>query len=150
MRKNILLLSTLFVLGLCSCKDSTATTGETPSTYTTVAESTNTTNKTETTISVPPTTSVADYDAASDIIINLSNATTVSNNNGCVVVLDNIVWILGGGVYTLSGSLEGQVIVSAPDEAVELELKNVSISSSTSCPLFIYEAGDCEISAKRF
>lgn len=148
MKKNILMLSTLLVLGLCSCDKKKQTTGVAPTTYTTVAESTNTTNKTETTISVPPTTSAADYDASGDITINLSNATTVTNNNGCVVVEDNIVWILGGGVYTLTGSLEGEVIVSAPDEEVELELKNASISSSTSCPLLIYDAEDCEISAK--
>ena len=47
------------------------------------------------------------------------------------------VTITAGGSYTLTGTLEGQIVVSAAkDEAVELILNGVSISSSVSAAIY--------------
>ena len=35
---------------------------------------------------------------------------------------DNIVWILGEGIYILTGEWNGQVIISAGDSTVEIDL----------------------------
>ncbi|MGM9971426.1 MAG: carbohydrate-binding domain-containing protein [Anaeroplasmataceae bacterium] len=148
--KKILLFSMLLVLGLCSCS---ITKGNTPAeTYnpsdgdtTTIGDET----ETEEPVLTPPEASASsDYDATKDIIINMSSSTTVDNNNGYVCLEDNVIWILGEGLYTLTGNFHGSVIVSAPDAEVEITLNNATITSSNSCPLLIYEASKCEISAK--
>ncbi len=53
------------------------------------------------------------------------------------------------GVYTLSGALDGQIIVAAgKDAVVELELAGVTITCSEDSPIRIFSADKVEISAK--
>ena len=53
------------------------------------------------------------------------------------------------GVYSLSGALNGQIIVAAPkDDVVELELNGVTITCSEDSPIRIFSADKVEISAK--
>lgn len=54
-----------------------------------------------------------------------------------------------GGTYTLSGYLEGQVIIDAPDEEVTLELNGATIVCSTDSPIKIIDGEKVEISAKK-
>lgn len=73
--------------------------------------------------------------------------TTITVDGSGAAVAGNIVTITDPGSYRLSGSLsDGQVVVdSEDDEAVTLILNGVTLSSSTSAPLYIKEAGSAVI-----
>lgn len=89
-----------------------------------------------------------DYNNEEDILIDLDKQ-AVTNNNGYVAFEDNILYILTGGVYTLSGDYTGRIIVSGEDAEVELILNGVSISSSLYAPIVGYNLGDLKITAKK-
>lgn len=152
MKKISLIFGILFILGLTSCGSPKEEVPASQYTKTQVNTSTttNTPSDTQTTI-IPPIASStpSSYDPTGDILINLDTK-LVENNNGCVVIEDNIIWILGEGIYSLTGSLDGQVIVDAVDAKVELELRGVNITNSSNCPLLINSADSCEISAKSY
>ncbi|MGM9873347.1 MAG: carbohydrate-binding domain-containing protein [Bacilli bacterium] len=154
MKKRYLLsILSLFILSACSVtnKDTSSSSsgGNDDSTSYTSEETTSSSSESEEIeISIPEGSSEETYDDTADIVINLSNNTTVDNNNGFVVIEDQTVYILAGGTYTLTGTLEGNVIVSAGEEAVEIALTNANITCSTTCPFLIYEADSCDISAK--
>ena len=62
---------------------------------------------------------------------------------------DNIYTITKGGTYSLSGKLEGQILVNAPeDEEVVLELNGVSITYGNDSPIKATSGSKLEISAK--
>lgn len=90
----------------------------------------------------------ADYNRDEEILIDLANQ-TITNNNGFVVFEDNILYILSGGSYTLSGDYEGRIIISGEDEEVEVILDGVSISSDEYAPIVGYNLGNLKITAKR-
>ena len=84
------------------------------------------------------------------------NATEVSGefsivtSDGEYSVNDSIYTITKAGTYTLSGYLNGQILVEAGEEdAVVLELSNVTIESSTDSPIKILTADEVDISAKK-
>jgi len=56
-----------------------------------------------------------------------------------------VVTITKGGTYTLSGKLEGYVIVDAKEEKVTLELNQVSISSGTTAPILFKNAKNAKV-----
>lgn len=104
--------------------------------------------KEETKIETPSSSPNEAYDDSLDIVVNL-NDSIVENNNGYVLFADNIVWILGEGIYILTGEWNGQVIISAGDSTVEIDLIDCNITCQEACPFLIYQAGKCEISAKK-
>ena len=62
----------------------------------------------------------------------------------------SVVTITSAGTFTLSGKLEGQILVNAgDDDVVEIELKNVSISYDQDSPIKVVNADEVEISAKK-
>lgn len=153
MKERKLLLAIMSLLGLCACNinlsESNSISFQESSGSNLESETSFSSSSDSSDISSPVTSSSPSYDETQDIIINLSENTTVDNNNGYVVIEDQTIWILGSGTYTLSGTINGQVIVSAGEEAVEIVLSNANISSDISCPFLIYEADKCEISAKK-
>lgn len=81
-----------------------------------------------------------DYDEPECIAITLSG-NSASCNSSDVIVSGNIVTITAEGVYILSGSLEGMVIIDAPDSAkVQLVLKGVKIGNDTNAAIYVKEA----------
>lgn len=59
---------------------------------------------------------------------------------------DGIVTITSGGTYNLSGTMtDGRIIVDAKGEDVTLVLTNVSITSSVSSPIYIYNSSSTVI-----
>jgi hypothetical protein len=69
---------------------------------------------------------------AVDIALSGSSATVSGSGSSAVTVDGSTVTIAEAGVYRLSGELEGQVVVAAPDDAlVVLILDGADISSST-------------------
>lgn len=70
-------------------------------------------------------------------------------SDGAFTNSDNIYTITKGGTYTLSGVLEGQVVVSAPDsDEVDLDLTGVTITYDKDSPIKVLTCDKVEISAK--
>ncbi len=63
---------------------------------------------------------------------------------------NNIYTISTAGIYSLSGKLEGQILIDAPEEdEVVLELNDVSLSYDLDAPIKALSASKVEISAKK-
>jgi len=89
------------------------------------------------------------YDETTTTAIEFTSAgVTVTNNNGGVSVDGSNVTIRYEGSYIISGtSSEGTITVSASEEdSVYLDLLNLSLSSSTTSPIYVSEANDVSIS----
>lgn len=74
---------------------------------------------------------------ATNIILNGSSIT--SEGTGCVID-GSTVTITREGTYTLSGSLDGQVIIDAGGEKIRLVLNGVDITCENSSPLYIKDS----------
>ncbi len=84
-----------------------------------------------------------EWDATTSVAISLSSPTATDG----VTVDGDTVTITAAGTYTLSGDLDGQVVVAAPDDAVvALVLDNATISSSTTAAIAVTSADDVVIS----
>lgn len=81
-----------------------------------------------------------DYNEAESIAIILSgDSASCSSSN--VAVSGNTVTVTEEGTYILSGSLEGMIIVDAPDSAkVQLVLNGVQIGNGTNAAIYAKEA----------
>jgi len=67
-----------------------------------------------------------------------------------VTVEGNVYTITKAGTFTLSGKLEGQVVVNASSsDVVEIDLEGVSISYNADSPIKVVSADKVEISAKK-
>lgn len=93
------------------------------------------------------------YEESDSVKISLSDdATTVSSGSSDnsstddtvdgVTVDGNVITITSGGTYIISGTLsEGQLVVDADDEKVQLVLDNADITCATSAAIYIKSAG---------
>lgn len=82
-------------------------------------------------------------DEAQDVTLSGTGATTEAEG---VTSKDGVVTITEAGVYRLSGDLEGQVVVAAPDDAqVVLILDGVDITNSEGPAIEIQTADDAAI-----
>ena len=76
-------------------------------------------------------------------------AFSIISANGKFSSSGNVYTITSAGVYSLKGSLNGQIIVEAGDKAdVYLELNGVAVSCSEDSPIKIISADSVEITAK--
>lgn len=82
----------------------------------------------------------AELDLTDATLITLSGETAAMEGEGAQVE-DGVVTITQGGVYALSGALQGRVIVNAGDADVTLALNGADITCSYGSPLYIYSAG---------
>lgn len=81
------------------------------------------------------------WNAASAVPVTL-NGTSATSGGAGVTVNGSTVTITAAGTYSLSGSLNGQVVVQAPDQSlVQLVLAGATISSSTSAAINVVNAG---------
>lgn len=81
-----------------------------------------------------------DYDESESIAITLTGGSASCGSSG-VTVSGNIVTVMEEGVYILSGSLEGMIIIDAPDSAkVQLALEGVQIDNGTNAAIYVKEA----------
>lgn len=93
------------------------------------------------------------YEESDSVKISLSDdSTTVSNGSSDnsstddtvdgVTVDGNVITITSGGTYIISGTLsEGQLVVDAGDEKVQLVLDNADITCATSAAIYVKSAG---------
>lgn len=81
-----------------------------------------------------------EYDASSAISIRLSdNSSTCESDQ--VSVSGNTITISGEGIFLLSGTLsDGQIIVDADGQKVQLVLDNTAISNSSSAAIYVKQA----------
>ncbi len=74
---------------------------------------------------------------------------SITTSDGVCSKSDNIYTLSSAGTYTLSGKLDGQIIVAAGEnDEVVIELNGVSINYDQDSPIKAVSAGKVEISAK--
>ncbi len=101
----------------------------------------------------------SDYDYNSSIsieepedieVVETEEEFAISTDDGEYTQTNNIYTISKEGTYSLSGKLEGQIIVAAgEDDEIVLELNDVSISYGEDAPIKAISADKVEISAKK-
>lgn len=80
------------------------------------------------------------YEGGSAVHVELSDSGTTADGDG-VSVDGNVVTISAGGTYVLSGELaDGQVVVDADGEKVQLVLAGASVSSADSAAVYVKAA----------
>ena len=98
------------------------------------------------------TTSAKTGTAASDQTITAKEATgafSIKTSDGTYSSSGKIYTITSAGTYTLSGLLEGQLVIDAGDADVVLEFAGVTITYGKDSPVKIVSAGEVEISVKK-
>ncbi len=152
-------LATLVAVALAACSSTGATTYTTSNTTSSLAQSdTAISNASSSTAVGAGASSVADaqsanaetHESADDYVTpDLAGTTTITLNGDSIAVdgvgatvSGNTATIQSAGVYTLSGTLaDGQIVVDTPqDGTVRLILNGVSLSSSTSAPIYVVNA----------
>lgn len=91
------------------------------------------------------------YNPSKPTTIELSdNISIVKNNNGGVIINDNIITITMSGDYEIKGSLSNGAIRVECDSAalVEIKLIGVTINSTMDNPISVISANEVDISAK--
>lgn len=91
------------------------------------------------------------YDSTSPTVILLSDSEiVVTNDNGGVIVNENIIEINLAGEYDILGELsEGAIIVSLGEEDnATLNLRGITLTSSSTNPIHILSGNEIDISVK--
>ncbi|SNY59662.1 carbohydrate-binding domain-containing protein [Paractinoplanes atraurantiacus] len=86
----------------------------------------------------------ADAKGAATITLSGASASIAASSSG-IKVDGGTVTIGAAGVYRLTGSLNGQVVVNAPKAAVTLVLDNATISSSTTAAIAAVEVAQLDV-----
>lgn len=160
MKKNLLILSMFAALALGGCAVSsnsgtTATSDANTSSVTgTSTDGTSTDGTSTTSESVG---SAYDYNSEisvedpTDIEVDDNTGTfSIESSDGTFEATSNGYLISAGGTYTLSGSLNGQILIEAGEEdEVILELNGVTITYGNDSPIKALTASKVEISAKK-
>lgn len=96
--------------------------------------------------SVPATTAGSAAVSADAVQLRMDGS-TIAVESDSVTVEGNVATITAAGTYQLSGTLDdGQVVIDTDDSGtVYLILSGVSISSSTSAPIYVKEAAAVEV-----
>lgn len=93
-------------------------------------------------VSVPETSSAPSIDVEGDFSIETSDGTFAKEGN--------VYKITAAGTYTLSGELEGQILIEAgEDDEIVLELNGAAITYGQDSPIKVITADKVEISAKK-
>ena len=130
-KKHLLVLSVLSLLALVGCSASQSSDS---------VSLDGTTYNTEITVEDPDDIDVSEN--TSEFSISTSDGTY--SKNGSIYALTT------AGTYTLSGKLEGQILVDAvEDDEVVIELNGASISYDQDSPIKVTSADKVEISAKK-
>jgi len=161
MKKNLLILSMFAALALGGCAVS-SNSGTTDTSNANTSSVTGTSDATGTSTDGTSTTSESvgsAYDYNSEISVENPTEIKVDDNTGTFSIessdgtfeaTSNGYLISAGGTYTLSGSLNGQILIEAGEEdEVILELNGVTITYGNDSPIKALTASKVEISAKK-
>jgi hypothetical protein len=81
-----------------------------------------------------------DYDETEAVFVTLSDGSSTCDGKG-VSIEENTITITKEGVYVLTGSLtEGQIVVDAKDEKVQIVLADAQISCTGSAAVYVKKA----------
>ena len=161
MKKNLLILSMFAALTLGGCAvSSNSGTSVTSGANTSSVTGTSATSGTSTDGTSTTSESVGsayDYNSKisvedpTDIEVDDNTGTfSIESSDGTFEVTSNGYLISAGGTYTLSGSLNGQILIEAGEEdEVILELNGVTITYGNDSPIKALTASKVEISAKK-
>ncbi len=134
-----LVVAVIMIAVLSACTGSSGTNSQITTTVNT--------GKTET------TAAVITEEAVTDKVIEAEETTeafSITTEDGEYTNSGSIYTIVSAGTYTLSGLLEGQILVEAGEEdEVIIELNGVTITCDTDSPIKILSADKVEISAKK-
>ena len=84
------------------------------------------------------------------VVEEITGEFALSTEDGTVLQNGNVYTLTAAGTYSLSGKLDGQILVEASeDDEVVLELNGVSISYNLDSPIKVVSANKVEISAKK-
>ena len=79
-----------------------------------------------------------------------SDFTLVDEDGNAVEGVENVYTITSKGTYIASGKLEeGQICVNAPDNKVEIDLSDVSITNSNVSPIFVVDCDTVTLKIKK-
>lgn len=146
---SIILAATLAVmLSACGITSGTGTiidTAENVGTSAGTNASSNDSTVAETTAQAEP--AVTDSDITAE---ETTDAFSLTTENGTVENSGNIYTITSAGTYTVSGLLNGQIVVDAgDDDEVVIELSGATITYGDDSPIKILSADSVDISAKK-
>jgi len=74
---------------------------------------------------------------------------SITTEDGSFTTANNVYTISTAGTYSLSGYLNGQIIVEAEEGEVIIELNGVTITNNSDSPIKILSASSVDISAKK-
>ncbi|MBQ9415759.1 MAG: carbohydrate-binding domain-containing protein [Clostridia bacterium] len=138
-----LILAWAVLLALASC-GTAGTNRETTRTGADTSSETQAVSETETTV-VEEAVTDADISAQES-----TDAFSISSEDGVFSRTDSLITIESAGTYTLSGLLEGQILVEAGEEDdVVIELNGVTLICGTDSPIKALSASSLDISAKK-
>ena len=120
----------------------------------TSAPSDSTPSKTsDTTIDTGEETSSSSISAESDFVITFEsgsdNCYTVTESSGLTTITFSGMTDSNGSVYSISGTLIGNIVIDAGDYDFELVLNGLTLSSTQEVPICIISGEDVTISAKK-
>lgn len=91
----------------------------------------------------------AAIDSTFESVIETTSEFSISTEDGEYTEQEGAITLLTAGTYSLSGYLEGQILVDAADAEVIIELCGATIKCSTDSPIKVLNADKVEISAKK-
>jgi hypothetical protein len=132
------------VLAGCSSSDATTAATEVAATSTIDASAVDGTQNAETVLAANKSVHTAGS-ATDAVAVELTGSSATSSGEG-VTVDGNTVTITAAGTYRISGQLDGQIVVNAPDATVTLILDGAEISSSTTAAIAATEVDQLVVS----
>ncbi|MEU8660881.1 carbohydrate-binding domain-containing protein, partial [Actinoplanes philippinensis] len=128
------------VLAGCSSGDTATATTEVAATSTVDAATVDGTQDAAAVLAADKKAHSAGDASAGTVTIALTGSSATVSGEG-VTVDGNTVTVTAAGTYRLSGQLDGQIVVNAPDATVTLILVGAVITSSATAAIAAVEAG---------
>ena len=143
---KLLLLSLSSVLMACSLN--TSSNGSTATSVTKASDSSTTNSQASSTASVSqPSVSLSSVSVEET---GDTSGLTITTTDGTYTASGSTVNITAAGTYTLSGELNGMIYVDAgDDDEVILELAGLTIENSSNSPIYVNNASEVKIKAKK-
>jgi len=138
----ILAIAMLLALSSCGASDTEDAGTQTSGTESTTTDTGDTGDTEE--------TDVAEAVTDDSVTASETNGTfTISTDDGNFTSSGNVYTITSAGTYTVTGSLEGQILVEAgEDDEVVIEMEGFTVTYGEDSPIKVVSAGSVDISAK--
>lgn len=153
MKLTALVLVTIMILTACGGNGNGAAGGQAGSDAAAASSTTNAADPTAAAVT-DPTTAAAEVhvtDPASQGTAAEGDFTYISTVADGITQEGSVYTITAAGTYSFSGSLsDGQIVVNAPDQKVEIVLSNAAVSCSADAPIKILDADKVTITVEGY